>query len=75
MTMADRWDHCRTISTLVSSGGLLIGQAVRWPSGDGWEAWAFRPRHEYRLNTFPTRAAAMRAVASACDRKKIPPHP
>jgi hypothetical protein len=68
----NRWDHNRTQSRLVNPSGVWVGEAARVRPGGvtRWAACLFRDWRYHGLGTFATRAAAMRAVASACDAKK-----
>jgi hypothetical protein len=67
----DRWLHARRCSTLYRYGDS-VGAA--WPAwhAPGWVAYCnLRGAPDWGLlGTFVTRAAAMRAVAGRCDRKK-----
>jgi hypothetical protein len=71
--VVDRWEHSRRCSTLWR-GNDNVG--VTWPAwqAPGWVAYSDLPGSPRwgLLGTFATRAAAMRAVAAACDPKKHP---
>jgi hypothetical protein len=68
------WHHAAWASSLCNGHGVCLGDVYRddlgsWgtygQAGDGNAG-------QVHLGHYPTRAAAMRAVASACDPKKFP---
>jgi hypothetical protein len=65
--MALRWVRCGLFTELRDAAGALRGQVVRsFLDRKNWLGWA-DPRV---VDSFPTRAAAMRAVAGRADPKK-----
>jgi hypothetical protein len=63
------WRSYRNFSNLLGADDTFaLGSVSRLREGAGWYGWRHRPPHH--LGTHATRAAAMRAVASATDAKK-----
>jgi hypothetical protein len=74
------WHHTAWASSLCNGHGVCFGDIYRtWqvgPHAAGLPWGCYAPHGggsgQVHLGYFPTRAAAMRAAASACDRKKFP---
>lgn len=63
------WRNYRSFSNLLGADDTFaVGTVGREPGVPGWYGWTHKP--PWHLGHFPTRAAAMRAVASGVDAKK-----
>jgi hypothetical protein len=63
------WRNYRGFPNLLGADeAFALGSVSRLREGAGWYGWTHRP--SWHLGVHPTRAAAMRVVASATDAKK-----
>jgi hypothetical protein len=63
------WRNYRDFSNLLGADDTFtLGSVSQFQAGSEWYGWTHDP--SLGLGTFPTRAAAMRAVAGRCDAKK-----